>query len=111
MTRMENYLDRCESLEVEVKEREFYVLVPDEQNVDIRHIALHARGDRHQRLFHTFSQQGRSELWVVRNEHEGMLVTHEQKSQELCQAIEHTGEKQEMLVARQWNFKYSLKKK
>ena len=89
--------------EVGVKELEHYLLAPDEQHVDIRHIALHARGDRHQRLFHTFSQQGRSELWLASaarwDEHERMLLLHERKCQVLCQAIEHMGEKQEMLMA------------
>ena len=65
MARMENYLNRCESLEVETKELEYSLLAPEEQDVGLRRIALHASGDRHQRLFHTFSQQGRSEFWVA----------------------------------------------
>ena len=87
MARMEDYVDRCESSEVDIKELEYLQLAPDEQDVDIRHIALHARGDRHQRLFH--SQHGRSETWETSaarwDEHERMLVTREQK---LSQTIE-----------------------
>ena len=93
MTRMEDCLERCESLEVDIEELEHVLLAPNEQRVDIRH----------QRLFHTFSRQGGHELWVASaarwDEHERVLTTHEQKCQELSQAIEQIGERQELLVA------------
>ena len=57
-TRMVECLDRCESLEVDIKELEYFLLASNEQRVDIRHSALHARGDRHQQLFYTFGLQG-----------------------------------------------------
>ena len=49
---MELYLDRSESLEVDVVKLEGSPLGPDEQDVDIRHIALNARGEQQQWLFH-----------------------------------------------------------
>ena len=33
------------------------------------------------------------------DEHQRMLIIHEQKCQELCQAMEQMGERQELLVA------------
>ena len=48
---MKHYLDRCESLEVDIEELEYYLLGPDEPRVDIRFFALNARGEPQQRLF------------------------------------------------------------
>ena len=81
MTRMEDYLDRCERLEVDIKGLEYFLLAPNELSVDIRHTALHARGNPHQKLFHTFSRQGGHALFVVSavrwDKHESMLTVHE----------------------------------
>ena len=89
---MVKYLDRSESLEVDIDELEHVLLAPDEPNVDIKHVAVHARGDRHQKIFHTFAGQGGHEIVVASaarwDEHERMLIIHEQRCQELCQAIE-----------------------
>ena len=64
-TRMVKYLDRSESLKVNIKELECFLLVSDEPNVDIKHIALHARGNQ-QQLFHTFArQEGTKSGWRV----------------------------------------------
>ena len=63
---------------------------------------MHARAERQQRLFHTFSRKRTSDFWVATverwDEHECMLVIHEQKCQELCQAIEQMGEREKLLV-------------
>ena len=53
---MKRYLDRCESLEVDTEELEYNLLAEDELDVDTRHMALNARGEQQQRLFHAFSQ-------------------------------------------------------
>ena len=44
------YLHRSESLEVDIEELQDYLLGPEELDVDVRHIALNARGEKHQRL-------------------------------------------------------------
>ena len=54
--KMKRYLERSESLEVGVGEFEYFLLRPSELDVHIRYLALHARGEQQQRLFHTFSQ-------------------------------------------------------
>ena len=99
--KMLDYMDRCESLEVHINELEHVVLAPD-PDVDVKNIELHARGERQQMLFHTFSQKGTSDFWTASverwDEHERMLIIHEQKCQELCQAIEQQSERQELLV-------------
>ena len=41
---MKRYLDRSESLEVDIEELEKNLLGPNEQDVDIRYLALQARG-------------------------------------------------------------------
>ena len=56
MTRMEHCLDRSESLEVDIEDLEYFLLGPEELDVDMRHIVLNARGGKHPRLFHTFKQ-------------------------------------------------------
>ena len=82
------YLKRSESLEVDIKDLEHFLLAPDEPNVDIKHIALRARVGRHQNIFRTFARQGGHEIGVASaarwDEHERMLIIHEQKYQELC---------------------------
>ena len=84
---MVEYLDRCESLEVDIKELEYFLLAVNEQSVDNRH----------------FGRQGENETWVASaprwDEHKRMLTIHAQKFQELCQATEQMGERQEFLVA------------
>ena len=79
---MVKYLDRSESLEVDMKDLEYFLLVPDEPNIDIKHIALHATGDG-QKLIHTFARQGGHKIWVASaarwDEHERMLIIHEQR--------------------------------
>ena len=49
-TRMAKYLDRSESLEVDIKELECFLLAPEEAGVDIGHVALHAPRNRRTRL-------------------------------------------------------------
>ena len=63
--RMVQYWDRSESLEEDIEELEDCPLGPEELEVDIRHIALNARGEKHRRLFHTFSSQGLSAFLVA----------------------------------------------
>ena len=46
MTRMEHYLDRSQSLEVDIEELEYYLLGPEQLDVDVRLIALNARGEK-----------------------------------------------------------------
>ena len=59
MARMDHYLDRSESLEVGIEELEYYLLGPEELDVDIRHIALNARGEKHLKaLSHTHTPGG-----------------------------------------------------
>ena len=88
-------------LKVNAQELEFHVLALNEPNIDMEHIVLQARVEGHQRLFHTFSRQGASEILVVSvarwEEHQRVLIMLEQKSQELCQAIEQKSERQELL--------------
>ena len=95
--RMQDNLDRCERLEVDIKGLEYFLLAPNELSVDIRHIALHARGDRHQKRVHTSSRQGGHALWVASaarwDEHQRMLTENEQKCQELNETIEQLGKR------------------
>ena len=85
---MLDYLDRRESLEVDIEELVSFMLAPKEPNVEVRHMALHAR-------------QGGHDIKVAsavrREEHERMFIIHEQKCQELCQAIEQIGKREELL--------------
>ena len=91
MTRMEHFLMRSDSLGVDVEELKYFLRETDEQDIDIRHITLNARGEKYQRLFHTFSSQELSELLVVSvtrwSEHTRILVIHEQECQELSHAV------------------------
>ena len=63
------------------------------RRVRCRHQAHCVRGEKHQRLFHTLSQQGRSEFLVVSvarwDEHASMLVIREQKCKEQSQSVTH----------------------
>ena len=90
LKKKKRYLDRSESQGVDIGELEYYLLGPSELDVDIRYLALHARGEQQQRLFHTFSQKGTTDFLVTPaarwDEHERKFVTPEQKCQELCQA-------------------------
>ena len=101
--RISGYLDRCESSDVDINELEYFVPAPDEPDVDVKYIALHTEGERQQTLFHSFSQKGSSDFWVASverlDEHERMLVIHEQRCLELCQATEQMSERQELLAA------------
>ena len=65
VARMEHYLDRSESLKVEVEELEYCLLGPEESEVGIRHIAMNARSKKLRRLFHVFGVQGQGGLLVV----------------------------------------------
>ena len=65
VARMEHYLDRSESLKVEVEELEYCLLGPEESEVGIRHIAMNARSRKLRRLFHVFGVQGQGGLLVV----------------------------------------------
>ena len=65
MARMVQYLDRSESMNLEMEELEYCLLGPEESEVDIRHIAMNASGKKRRRLFHYFSGQGPSECLVV----------------------------------------------
>ena len=56
--RMARYLSKSERLEVEIEE-------PEEFEVDVRHIAVEARGEKHRRLLHAFSVQGLSDFSVT----------------------------------------------
>ena len=64
-TRMVKHLDRSVNLEVDIKELEYFLLAPDEPNVDVKHVALQARGDGHQTLFRTFARPGGHEIGVA----------------------------------------------
>ena len=90
-------------MKVDAQELQFHVLAPNEANIDIKHIVKQARGEIHQRLFHAFSQQGAIEILVAsaarRDEHQRMLIILEQKSQELCQAIEQVSERHDLQAA------------
>ena len=44
-------------MKVDIEELEYYLLGPDDLDVDITHIALNARGEKQHRFFHIFSQQ------------------------------------------------------
>ena len=96
--RMLDHLNKCEGLKVDTQELEYHVLAPNEP-----HMVMHARGERHQQLFYPLSQHGAKDILVASvarwDEHERMLIILEQKSQELCQAIEQTSEMQELLAA------------
>ena len=52
---MGHYLDTSQCLAVDIEELECNLLGPDESDVDIRCIALYARGEQQKKLFHTFS--------------------------------------------------------
>ena len=43
---MKHCLGRYESLEVDIEDLEYYALGPDELGVDIRNLALNARGEQ-----------------------------------------------------------------
>ena len=90
------------ALEVDIEELQYYLIGPDESDVDIRHITASARGEKQQRLLHTFSQQGVSQFMVASvarwDEHARMLMIHEQKCKEPSQTVEHMSEGQEMCV-------------
>ena len=51
---MEQYLDRSESLQVEIEE----LLGPEESEIDIRHSAMNSRAKQRRRHFQIFSGQG-----------------------------------------------------
>ena len=59
--RMFVYLNMCEELKVDAQELEFQVLAPNEPHIDIKHIVMHARGER----LYAFNQQGAKEVLVA----------------------------------------------
>ena len=44
--KMNQYLDRSASLKVGIGELEYYLLGPNESDVDIRYLAVHTRGEQ-----------------------------------------------------------------
>ena len=84
-TKMLDYLDRRESLEVDIEE----LVSSKEPNVEVRHMALHARQGGHD------IKVASAVRW---EEHERMFIIHEEKCQELCQAIEQMGKREELLA-------------
>ena len=71
-TRMVKYLDRSENLAVDIKVLEYFLLAPDEPNVEIKHIALHARGDRQKYSTLSLGREGTKSVWRV--QHVGMKI-------------------------------------
>ena len=59
VVRMEQYLDRSESLKVEVEELEL-LLGPEDSEVDLMYILMNARRKKGRRIFEIFSSKGRS---------------------------------------------------
>ena len=82
-SRMEQYLDRSESMKVEIEELEL-LLGPEDSEIDLRYILTNARKNKGRRIFAIFSSQGPSEFLVVSrsrwDEYQRMLVM-EGKSQ------------------------------
>ena len=76
--RMLDYLTNSEVLKVNTRELEFHVLAPNGPYVNIEHIVVQARGERHQRLFQAFKRQGAKELLVASlarwEEHRRMII-------------------------------------
>ena len=54
MAKMVQYLDRSESMKVEIEALEYCLLEGEESEVDIRHIAMNASGKKLRRPFHIF---------------------------------------------------------
>ena len=96
MAIMAQYLDRSDSLEVEIEELGYCLVGPEESEVDIRRIAMNARAKKRRRLFHIFSGQGQSEFWVVSaarwRECSGMRARQEEECQEPRKVFEHVNE-------------------
>ena len=93
--RMLDYVNEGEELRVDTQEVKFHVVSPNGPGIDIMHIVMHARGERHQQFFYAFNQQGAHEVLVASvarwDGHERMLITLEQKSQELSGDSETRG--------------------
>ena len=89
------FFDRSESLKVDIGELEDCLLGPEELQIDIRHIALNARGEKH-RTPGTWNFLVAS---VARwDEYARMLVIHEQKCQELLlKNVTMSGEKKKII--------------
>ena len=97
LAKMDQCLDRSESLEVEELE---LLLGPDESEVDLREISTMPRRKKGCRIVQIFSLHGPSEFLVVSaarwDECSRMLATQEQ---ELSKVIEYMSEMQEQLLA------------
>ena len=98
MARMVQYLDRSENMKVDIVELEYCLFGPQESEVDIRHIAMNARGKKRRRPFHIFCGQGQSEFLVVSaawwDEYSKMRATQEEECQELSKVIKDMSERQ-----------------
>ena len=100
--RMVQYLDKSESLEVDIEELKIACWGQRSETSISGTFVLNARGEKLRRLFHAFSVQGLSGLLVASvarwDEHARKLGIHEQKCQELSQTIKCMSESQEKLL-------------
>ena len=58
VARMEQHLDRSESLKVEIEELEYCLVGPEESDIDIRHITMNARGKKASQALSNFQWTG-----------------------------------------------------
>ena len=65
MTRMEHYLDRSESPEVENEELEYYLLGPEESDVDIRALCAERKRRKASKAFPRSVREQVSSWWPV----------------------------------------------
>ena len=83
---------------MDIVELEYCLFGPEESEVDIRHIAMNARGKKRRRLFHIFCGQGQSVFLVVSasrwDEYSRMRVRQEEECQELSKVIKDMSERQ-----------------
>ena len=102
MAKMVQYLDRSESMKVEIEELEY--LSAWRRGIRGRHQAhCHASGKKHRRLFHIFCEQGQSEFLVFSaarwDEYSRMRARLEEECQELSKVINDMSEMQGKLLA------------
>ena len=66
VARMKQYLNESDTMKkVESEEWEQCLCGQWESEVDIRHIVMNAKGEKHRRLFQMINAQGQSEFLVV----------------------------------------------
>ena len=91
IARMEQYLDRSESMKLEIEELEL-VIGPEDSEVAFGHFLMYARKKKGRKIFETFSSKGPSEFLVVSrarwDEYQRMLVTWEEESRRRAQEVE-----------------------